>query len=423
MKSAVKKYGIISMLLLAQAAGAQAEVKLSLDEVVARVGSENYLVLENAQRVYQAKESLQLVRRNLLPKLNLWRVLEIPFDPKNAIGFIEDIAPFLAPNNWLRVQEEKLFLQAQTQAYRALWSNEVLTAKSLYFHALMDRGLLTSVESGIRNLEGVYQIARTREILGGLPEGLSKDIRVRILALEEDRRNLEVIIREEASLIAYVSGLPGNEDVELASISLPDLDQLEPLSYADFEFRALDSSPEMRQYDAIIRAADLVKKERYFSFLGSSSLSRGVMGGIFDELPYQDGLGFGLGPSVRIVKAHKTILELQKQGVTETLRRTLKVLVGNYNLDLESSSNLLQRVRLTREILERVQSRIQIGDLVEPIELMEASRNQVQAESAWLAVQYRFLINEDRLARLIFHGDYETPPNPFAPSSNGGSRP
>lgn len=402
-------YGIAIVLFAANIA--QAGVKLPIEEVVKRVGSENYVVLENAQRVYQAKERIQLARRNLLPKLNLWRIVGIPFDPKSAIGVIEDIAPFLVPNNWLRVKEEKLFSQAQKQSYRALWGNEVLTAKSLYFHALMDRTLLSSIQDNITSLETVYQIARTRETLGGQPEGLSKDVRVRILGLQEDRRNLEVVLREETSLVAFVSGLPGNTDVELTAVELPDLGTLDPLSYEDFEFRAMDSSPEIRQYQAMIKAAEIVKNERYFTFLGSSTLSRGLMGGVFDELPYQDGLGFGLGPSIRIAKAQKKILEIQEKAVTETVRRSLKVLVENYNLDLESSDNLMQRVKLTREISDRVQQRIRIGDPVDPIELMEASRNQIQAESAWLAVQYRFIMNEDRLARLIFHGDYANQPN------------
>lgn len=398
---------------------AKAAVTLSLDDVVKKVSAENYLVLENAQRVYQAKESVALARANLLPKLNFWKLLEIPFDPKSAVGLIEDIAPFLVPNNWLRVEEEKLFFEAQGQAYRALWANEVLTAKALYFQSLMDESLLNRIQANIQNLESAYEIAKTREALGGSPEGMSKDIQVRILALKEDQRNLRSVLRDEKGWIAYLAGLSGNTEVELTRIELPDLSTLEPLSYFDFEFRTLDSSPEVKQYSSIIRAADYVKSERYFSFLGSSSLSRGVMGGVFDDLPYQQGLGFGLGPSVRIVKAQKQILELQQKGVKETLRRSLKILIDNYNRDLESSGNLKQRANLTAEILERVQMRIALGDPIDPIELIEASRNQIQADSDWLSVQYRFLLNEDRLARLIFFGDYEkTPGNEIV---NGGS--
>lgn len=395
---------------------------LSLSEMVKKVGTADYVVLDNALRVYQAKEGVQVARANLLPKLNFWKIVSIPFDPKSALGVIEDIAPFLVPANWLRVEEEKLFLQAQRQGYRALWGNEVLTAKAIYLRALADQSLYSSISSEISDLEQAFKIAETREILGGAPVGLSQDLRVRILSLQEDQKNLSVVLNDELSFIAYLSGFKGNESIELKAVSIPDMASLEPLNYPDFEFRALDSSPEIRQYDHLIEAADYVKQERYFSFLGGSSMSRNVAGGVFDGLPEQNGLGFGLGPSVRIVQAQKKILQIQRQGVQETVRRSLKVLTDNYNLDLGSVPNLKKRMELTRDISSRIRFRIQLGDAVDPIELIEASRNQLQAEASWLALQYRFLANEDRLNRLIFNGDYSAPPNPIQLAPKGELR-
>src|SRR5690606_19633188 len=126
----------------------------------------------------------------------------------------------------------------------------------------------------------------------------------------------------------------------------------------------------------------------------------------FDSLPMQDGLGFGLGPSIRIAKAQKDILRIQRDGVTETIRRTLKLLVDGYNADLESHSNLKRRVDLTEAIQEQLYDRIRLGDDVGLEELVIATRNHIEADTAYFAVQYRFLTTEDRLARLIFHGDY-----------------
>ena len=77
------------------------------------------------------------------------------------------------------------------------------------------------------------------------------------------------------------------------------------------------------------------------SFLGTTSMSRGVAGGVFDSLPTQDGLGFGTPASMRVVSAEKELLRVQRRGAEETIKRQLRLLVSNYNLDLEGMRCLL----------------------------------------------------------------------------------
>ena len=115
-----------------------------------------------------------------------------------------------------------------------------------------------------------------RELLGGAPEGASRDIEVRMLALQEDKRLLEYLIEEEESLLAFMMALPADTRLVPAAIEMPAFESFEPLDYADFEYRATDSAPELRQYDAFISAADYVRQEVMYSFLGTSSVSRGV---------------------------------------------------------------------------------------------------------------------------------------------------
>lgn len=383
---------------------------VSLEDVVKKVSTENYTVYENALRVYQAKESIQVARGNLLPKLNVWKVVSLPFSPLGIFDLVEDIAPFLVRSNWFRFKEQKLLYFAEKEAYRALWANQVMTAKSLFVHLLLDQALLEHIKEGQRQLEELLVIVESRELLGGADQGATRDIEVRLLALQEDRRSLEVLIAEEESLLGFMMGYTAEVEVKPASIRLPNFDGMEPLEYADFEFRALDSSPEVRQFDHLIAASDYVRKEATYSFLGASSVSRGVMGGIFDSLPQQQGLGFGTPASRRIVSAEKEKLQIQKKGIAETIKRQLKLLVDNYNLDLENYANLKRRVELTETTINQLYERLNLGQNVPTIDLIEASRNHIQADTAFFAVQYRFLTNEDKLARLIFHGDYTMKP-------------
>jgi outer membrane protein TolC len=390
-------------------------VEIEMKDIVHKVSTEDFTVYASALRVYQAKEGITVARMNLLPRLNVWKLASAALEimtggPAGAVagGFsiVEDIAPFVIPANWFRINEAELFYKADIEGYRALWSNEVLTAKSLYFHLLLDSSLLEHIRKSRSDLEEIYKIVNVRETFGGSSQKFSIEIRQRILALDEDLRALQVLISEEESLLGFMMGYPTGTKLRAKKVTLPDYDRIEALAYEDFVYRAVDVSPEIRQFDYLIEAANFVRKEVRYSFLGTSSLSRGLSGGVFDDLPVQAGLGFGTAASLRIVRAQKEILNVQKRAVTETVKRHLKLLIDNYNLDLANYKNQKERVRLSTTSLNNLYQRIRFGEQVESLALVEASRNRIDAEAALHAVMYRFLSSEDKLSRMIFHGDY-----------------
>ncbi len=408
------KYFVILFLVIISTLRAEPKI-ITMEDVVKKVSTENYRVYENALRVYQAREGIQVARMNLLPKLNIWRLTGVAIEsalgnPQSVIGIVNDIAPFLVPANWFRLKASKILYNAEEEGYRALWANELMTAKALYTHLLLDQSLFDHILENKKELETLFTIIQSRELFGGAAQGASREIEIRLLSLQEDIRNLEVLISEEEILLSYMMGLPANTVVKPAPIKMADFENLEPLDYQDFEFRAVDSSPEVRQFDYFIAASDYVRKEAIFSFLGTSNMSRGVAGGIFDNLPTPDGLGFGTPASMRIVSAQKEILKTQQKGAVETIKRQLKLLVKNYNLDLESYRNLKKRVQLTQDANDQLYEFIDLGQEVEMFTLIEASRNHIQAATGLFAVKYRFLTNEDKLARLLFHGDYSKKP-------------
>lgn len=403
---------MLTLLLIAQFAFASEPQTIKIEDVVKKVSTQNFEILESAQKVYQAKESIEIARGNLLPRLNLWSLANVAVDTVMgnvggaAMGLIEDIAPFLVPSNWFRLDEANLLFLAEKEGYRSLWGNEILTAKGLYFHSLLDKTVLEHVNQNIRELENLFVIVNSREILGGIKDGASREIETRILALKEDRRSLEVLILEETNTLTLLMALPAETDVMLEPLALPQFENLVPLTYKDFEFRVLDSAPEIRQYNSFIDAARFVKKEVKYSFLGSSSQSRGVGGGIFDGLPSQMGLGFGSNSSVQIVNSQMEVLQLQKSAIIETLKRQLKLLIENYNLDLANFSDLKRHADLTNITLKRLYDRLNLGENIDVLDLVEASKNHIEADTAFFAVQYRFLSNQDRLMRLLYQGDY-----------------
>ncbi|MBS1962313.1 MAG: TolC family protein [Bdellovibrionales bacterium] len=387
---------------------------VTLEEVTAKVTKDNYFVLENAQRVYQAKESVQLARKNLLPKLNIWNVVESASNgPLGLIGIVADVAPFLVPNNWFRVGEEKLFAEATTNGYRALWANELLTARGLVLQSGLDERLIEQVEANAKDLESISSMVRSREAMGTIPAGSVKQFEVRQISVAEEIRGLSKVIKENRSQLAYLLGLPGNSEAIPNPVDYIDPASAKPLSYSDYEARMTESSFELKQYDALLKAADKEKKGRYFNFLGTSTLSRSTGGSVFDGLPQQDGLGFGLGPSVRIVKSQKKILEIQREAVRETLKKNLKVLVESFNFDLMSREDALKKVEKTNAIWKLLADRVRLGANVPVFDLVEASRTRVEAISTYHSVETRLLLGLDRLNRLTYQDAYRIAEGPL----------
>ncbi len=393
-----------------QALQSQPVVKIRMQDVVEKVSSQNLSVYQNALKVYQAKKSISVARGNLLPKLNFWRIISVPFNPKGLLEIIGDIAPFLIPSNWFQLKAQSQLYEAEKYAYRALWANEVMTAKALYVHLLFDRNLAAHIDQSKAELKSLTSIIRSHEILGGAPQGASTELEIRQLALEEDARALTALIEEEESLLVFMMGFETMTKIELEPVVLPDFESLQPLDYQNYVAQVIEASPEIKQYDFIIKASQYVKKTAQFSLFGVTNEARGTAGGIFDNVPIQDGLGFGTPASIQIAKSQTEMIRSQKQGAEETLKRQLRLMVANYNLDLQNFKSLKRQVELAKAVNDRLYSRLTLGEEVENISLIESSRNHIQADSALFSAQYRFLINQDKISRLLFEGDYSRQP-------------
>lgn len=383
--------------------------KLSITDVTSHVKKENYLVLEKAARVYQAKEQINVARGSLLPSLNVWKLAKLITGIANPAGLVEmipDIAPFIVPNNWFRLEQANVLYDSEKEAYRALWANEIMTARSLYLKVLMDQDLHDVVAKNSKDLAELLEIAKTKEQVGLITPGTSKGIEIQMLAFREDQRNLDLLIRSEVSQLAYSAGLPVYEQIQTVKVKFPDLSKAQPLNYFKLLPGAVGNSPEVKQLEHILRVIPSIRKESYFSFLGASNVSRGVAGGIFDDLPVNDGLGFGTGPTIRIVNSELYVFQIRKLGVEETVRRQLLLAVDGHNVNLDSYPDLSKRLSLAEEQISLMRTRLQMGQQVDLPDLMLAMNTRSVSQALLLELRYKFMINQDKVARLLFEGDY-----------------
>lgn len=382
------------------------EKTISLDEVAKKVKESNFNVLENAERVYQAKETITFSKRNLLPRLNFWNVLKLPFDWASAIDLVQDVAPFIVPNNWFRVSQSKLFYLAQKEQYRALWANEVMTAKLLYINTLRDQDFLELLEVQQSQLEELVEIVKTRSIFGEVPPQVVKFLQIRKLELAEDIRSLKTLVYEENKAMSYLMGIPQEADLKMVKIGLPQVEDLRPISFDTFIFRAMDNAPELNQYKYIKESLRFIKKEAYFSFLGSSTTARGAAGGIFNNIPLQDGLGFGLGSSLRITKSQSHIIDLNANATKEVIKKNLYNLVNNFNSYIENIENQNERFKLATDNYETVKTQLVLGMNIDPLEMLTSIENLFDASISLINYKYEVVNTMEKLKRSIFNGDY-----------------
>lgn len=416
----MKKYFLAIIILWVGTASAQPPKQIKLSEVVDRVSNSNYNVYENALKVYQAKSNIEKARADLLPRLNIWSIASIIINPTSIFDQLTDIAPFLVPGNWFRVEENKLLYLAEREGYRALWGNEVHIAKTLFKNVLFDEELYKQVLTSAAELERIHRIVKTRETFGGARPGTARDIEIRILGLKEDAENLNILLALEYDELTYALGYTTNENVVLMPVEMPKVEELKPIDPREYEFRLLSSSPERRQFDHFFSVLNQIKKEIEYAVMGVSQISRGVAGGVFDNIPIPNGLG-GKEASLKILDAQREIMKTQKTGVEETLKRQLRAVGTQFNSDIANYGNFQRRVQLSKESKESLLRRLKLGENIDVVELSENSRVQILAETALLTLHYRVLNSTDRLQRLIFDGDYSMNP-PLIDSLKGGTK-
>ena len=394
------------LLVLLSTNSVNAEVKIGLVDVSKKVKEQNYTVLENAQKVYQAKEMINFSRKNLLPKFNLWNWIKIPFDPSASIDLIQDVAPFLVPSNWFAVEQNKIFSEVYNQQYKALWSNEVLTAKLLYMSAAKDNDFLELLKHQLIQIDELIAIVKTREIFAGQSPQSRKFLEIKRLQLMEDVRSLSQLVIMEKSELGGILGLPAETDISLSEITLPSRETTKPIDPLPLLEIAVKASPEIKQYVQLRAALKYVKKDVYFSFLGGSTYSGGVSNGVFDNVQVQGGLGFGAGSSIRIAKSEDKALAIREQATSEVIKRNLIVLAKTQNSALENLDNHTARLSLSMQNYQIIKTQFLLGERIETLEILEALNNLFDAAISQKNFLYDLAKIEEKIDRLVFVKDY-----------------
>lgn len=407
------KYITLFSILIFATSSFATPIELRLEDIAEKVSNDNFLVIENAERVYQKKENIKFSRANLLPKLNIWNLLKLPavfVDPLAVGDIIQDVAPFLVPANWFKLGQSKHLYKAQKEQYRALWANEVNTAKLLFVSVYRDEVFSNLVDEKQAKYKEIMEIAKTRNIFGNGNLFAYNLIRDRYLSLVEDSRNLENLLYSETKELQFLTGINNEEDVIIKAPQLPVLDGADQIDFSKIIFKAIEASPEVFQYEHLMNALSKVKGQINFSILGASTFSLGEGNGVFDHIPIQDGLGFGMGASVRITKSEGRILKTQLKATIETIKKQVNVLVKEYNSLITNYNITQERIELAKSNYNAMMSHIAVGGSLDVMEMIEILDNLYASRILLLSYKFRFSDLVEKLKRITFSDDYANGP-------------
>lgn len=371
-----------------------AEIKLS--DIKEHLVKQNLEVQANAERIYQSKLQIQLARRNLLPRLNLSKVISTALTLTGAIGLIEDIAPFLFPANWIKIKETRALAAASERSFEALKLNQIFSGRSSALTVFADEFILSEINEQETTLASWIDLIRLQERLGRLPPGTSSDFERLKLEAERDSYLQRQNVAGGLSEMKMLLNIPQTETLHI----LGSLDEVSEGNQS-IDPNWAEKTPETQSFDSLIEAAYQYKRGFFFSFLGFTSNASGLSGGVFDGLPQPNGLGFGMGPSMQIASRQIDMLELQREGTIQTQKKALvqtEITMGTLK---SISKNVIERENKIEESLLIMSRQAQIGLPMDTNRLFELLRDRLSTRVEHTLTRLNLALSVERKNRIL----------------------
>ncbi|MGZ3769481.1 MAG: hypothetical protein ACXVCP_00665 [Bdellovibrio sp.] len=385
---------------------ATAAKMITLADVTAQAKKQNLLIKQKLVEAHQSQQLVQYNRAGLIPKLNLFNLLSTGGTLVGAAGIIGDIAPFLIPANWFRIKEVQISKEYQKKSYQALWGNELLSTRSLYLTIVSDLNSLEIYKDYQKNLIELKEIAETRDQFGGDRLGALEMLLAQIAKVQEDQVSLKDIINQEFYNLTQLTLMDPKTQYDF-DLKTKISSSWKYIDSTNLILSAQDSSPEVKSYDNLIQMLTYIKKEIQFSFFGSSQLSRGVAGGVFDDLPINGGWSVTNKISFALTKTKEEQLKTQQLGVKETLKRQILRLIDQDSFLNEKETALLARKTHLENQWEILLDRLQFGMNAAMDELIYNRQAYAETQIALININILHSQLNDKAHRILWRDDYK----------------
>lgn len=363
-----------------------------LVELANRYNLENIL---QAQSVYQGREEILLNRGRLFPSFNMGTIIagvDFPFGLTSEVG---NLLPFLFPNNWYRLSKSETLFEAERLSYAALKANQVSLVEGLYYTILRDQGYQKSLDGHLERLMNLKNIMDRQFEMGIGTESPARYIQLKISDITTDIISIEdFLVNQNTSIMRSIGASPSKGTLQLAQVTLPNLNKATEIDLRGAENQAIAVSFERQTALQLELASQFQVGEATWSWLNPNS-----------DPSFNIGLGWEHAIKIeelngRQAQINRRIIENKIRQELQSIESRLHLIFAQYVVDLEG-------LQSAEALLSFETERFQNGDDVKAIELLDLSETILKFNVKLTALQYSYLITMGKLDRLLLEGFYD----------------
>lgn len=347
------------------------------------------------EHVFQARLTLKASRLNLLPHLSANSLT--PAITGNQVGVLSaigDIAPFLLPNRWFQVRENRFRSEAEQDTLMIVRADAGFQVELIALSILRDQGILQKMNDELAETVIIRDELQFREQLGQFQPGVHDDVTSLIIQLQKSIDILTEAVREEYSILAQSSGfVDANIIAGVQPLSPEELET--PMTTNDDSSieTILKNAYELKQIDHLISAVRASRGERWTTWLD----------------PYGDpngGLGFALPTYVKIASSQTNEMKIRRTQMESILTQKLRNITLQMNLAVKLFNESLVGREVQKKRVNRMSTNIRMGASFALSDLINAHQDEIRNELDLINSQYDYLMSKAALNRLKMSGPY-----------------
>ncbi|MFM6928623.1 MAG: TolC family protein [Bdellovibrio sp.] len=354
----------------------------------ARLLENNIDLAMQLNKVYQAKDNVDRSRKNLLPGVSLNGAIDSTFS--FSLSTVNMLLPFLLPSNWLDLKENQSLLNAQGDAYYIAQLNAYSSAYALYSTIQGDLDLRDILQDQYSNYKKIEDLIKMAVDAGMMEKADLLQARAQTQMTAIQVSQMDALILQEKAAIREMLALPLSTTIQFGRTRVAS-SSVEDQSLQRTANQSIAKSPELRQLNAMVEAANAAKWSSFWGFLTGASLgtSRGPTGA-FSEV---DGsasmrLGFGQFLVLKIGNRNLAQIELQKSQLSYDHAQLVESTVGTLREAQQQVELARQAENSLREVYNNEVNKFQAGqtDLLHVLNagnaLTSAFTNKVKARTS-----------------------------------------
>ncbi len=382
------------------------------------VTERNVSVLLGDNSLRASKKSVEQARFKLFPSVNVGAFTMALGSPTFLLSSVDILLPFLLPSNWFELARSKAQYEADKLAFQLVEMNEVASGLSLFYTLQNDNERRRILESNLQDSIFVEKVAIQAYQLGIISEEDLSLARSQTSFSQLQIANFDGYHEQTQAAFKKALGYPQEVALQLSADKVVAPSDLETLSVVQVMGIVSPRLLELQQIQALLGAAKNEKWNRFFGFLGSSSIGTAAssptaanpspqLNTNFDQLLGRASMNFGLDriSLVQLSNLKSKEIALRAVGILQETERLVDVVLVQLN---SAKRRLEEASRSANELRQVFVSQLhRFGQGTASIQALIQTRDQISnAETLQMGAQLDLNLLRITLHRLARSGDF-----------------